>query len=283
VIDEIEDIIGIDATDTQSRDAKNGVGIDTSWRPIAKVPPPKGDPGAPLSALIIDSWFDNYVGVVMLVRVMNGTLKPKDKILLMVQGSTYNCEQVGVFTPKSVARDSLSAGDVGFIIAGIKEIDAAKVGDTVTLAARPAAPLPGHEGSRSIAGSIRGVNQPALRDALNKLKERCVAALRAGGSQALGFGFRLGSAPWISQERLEREHDILITTAPTVVYQVLMRRHAARDRESVEAARLVLCRGNPRADHHGDDPDAAGIRRARDHPVHGEAGRAEKYAVFADR
>src|SRR6187401_1909759 len=137
VIDEIEDIIGIDATDAVRASAKNGIGIDDILEAvIAKVPSPKGDPAAPLSALIIDSWFDNYVGVVMLVRVMDGTLRPKDKILLMATGATYLCEQVGVFTPKSVGREQLSAGEVGFIIAGIKELKAAKVGDTVTLANR---------------------------------------------------------------------------------------------------------------------------------------------------
>ena len=140
MITEIEDIIGIHAHDAVRASAKNGDGIDDILEAvIAKIPPPKGDPAAPLQALIIDSWFDNYVGVVMLVRVMQGTLKPRDKILLMAAGANYTCEQVGVFTPKSVARESLSAGEVGFIIAGIKEIHAAKVGDTVTLAARPAA------------------------------------------------------------------------------------------------------------------------------------------------
>ena len=235
VIDEIEDIIGIDATDAVRASAKNGVGIDDILEAvIAKVPPPVGDPGAPLSALIIDSWFDNYVGVVMLVRVMNGTLKPKDKILLMVQGSTYNCEQVGVFTPKSVARDSLSAGDVGFIIAGIKEIDAAKVGDTVTLAARPAAaPLPGFKEVKPqvFAGlyPVESNQYEALRDALNKLKLNDASLhYEPEVSQALGFGFRCGFLGLlhmdIVQERLEREYDMdLITTAPTVVYQVLMR------------------------------------------------------------
>src|SRR5262245_9504961 len=145
VIDEIEDIIGIDATDAVRASAKNGIGIDDILEAvIEKVPPPKGDPDASLTALIIDSWFDNYVGVVMLVRVMDGTLRPKDKIQLMATGATYHCEQVGVFTPKAVGRDELAAGDVGYIIAGIKEIHAARVGDTVTLAARPAAaPLPG--------------------------------------------------------------------------------------------------------------------------------------------
>ena len=235
VIDEIEDIIGIDATDAVRASAKNGVGIDDILEAvIAKVPPPVGDPEAPLSALIIDSWFDNYVGVVMLVRVMNGTLKPKDKILLMVQGSTYNCEQVGVFTPKSVARDSLSAGDVGFIIAGIKEIDAAKVGDTVTLANRPApAPLPGFKEVKPqvFAGlyPVESNQYEALRDALEKLHLND-SSLRyePETSQALGFGFRCGFLGLlhmdIVQERLEREYDMeLITTAPTVVYQILMR------------------------------------------------------------
>jgi GTP-binding protein LepA len=170
----------------------------------------------------------------MLVRVMDGTLKPKDKILLMVQGSTYNCEQVGVFTPKSVARDSLSAGDVGFIIAGIKEIDAAKVGDTVTLAARPAAaPLPGFKEVKPqvFAGlyPVESNQYEALRDALNKLKLNDASLhYEPEVSQALGFGFRCGFLGLlhmdIVQERLEREYDMdLITTAPTVVYQVLMR------------------------------------------------------------
>ncbi len=170
----------------------------------------------------------------MLVRVMDGTLKPKDKILLMVQGSTYNCEQVGVFTPKSVARDALSAGDVGFIIAGIKEIDAAKVGDTVTLAARPAAaPLPGFKEVKPqvFAGlyPVESNQYEALRDALNKLKLNDASLhYEPEVSQALGFGFRCGFLGLlhmdIVQERLEREYDMdLITTAPTVVYQVLMR------------------------------------------------------------
>ena len=186
------------------------------------------------TALIIDSWFDNYVGVVMLVRVMDGTLRPKDKILLMAQGQTYNCEQVGVFTPKSIARDELSAGDVGFIIAGIKEIDAAKVGDTVTLANRPAAvPLPGFKDVKPqvFAGlyPVEANQYEALRDALNKLKLNDASLhYEPEVSQALGFGFRCGFLGLlhmdIVQERLEREYDMdLITTAPTVIYQVLMR------------------------------------------------------------
>jgi len=235
VIDEIEDIIGIDATDAVRASAKNGIGIDDILEAvIAKVPPPSGNPDAPLTALIIDSWFDNYVGVVMLVRVMDGTLRPKDKILLMAQGQTYNCEQVGVFTPKSIARDELSAGDVGFIIAGIKEIDAAKVGDTVTLANRPAAvPLPGFKDVKPqvFAGlyPVEANQYEALRDALNKLKLNDASLhYEPEVSQALGFGFRCGFLGLlhmdIVQERLEREYDMdLITTAPTVIYQVLMR------------------------------------------------------------
>ncbi len=235
VIDEIEDIIGIDATDAVRASAKNGVGIDDILEAvIAKVPPPTGDAEAPLSALIIDSWFDNYVGVVMLVRVKDGTLRPKEKIRLMAAGGIYGCEQVGVFTPKAIERDQLSAGDVGFIIAGIKEIDAAKVGDTVTSAVRPAAaPLPGFKEVKPqvFAGlyPVESNQYEALRDALNKLKLNDASLhYEPEVSQALGFGFRCGFLGLlhmdIVQERLEREYDMdLITTAPTVVYQVLMR------------------------------------------------------------
>src|SRR5437899_12288026 len=145
VIEEIEDIIGLPAHDAILASAKTGEGVDDILEAvIARIPPPSGDPAAPLQALIIDSWFDNYVGVVMLVRVMDGTLKPRDKIVLMATGAAYTCEQVGVFTPRSSARESLAAGDVGFVIAGIKELKDARVGDTVTHASRPAAaPLPG--------------------------------------------------------------------------------------------------------------------------------------------
>ena len=196
--------------------------------------PPKGDSSAPFTALIIDSWFDNYVGVVMLVRVMDGTVKPKDKVQLMATGATYLCEQVGVFTPKALAREELSAGDVGFIVAGIKEIHAAKVGDTVTLASRPAkAALPGFKDVKPqvFAGlyPVESNQYEALRDALDKLKLNDASLhYEPEVSQALGFGFRCGFLGLlhmdIVQERLEREYDMdLITTAPTVVYQVLLR------------------------------------------------------------
>jgi len=235
VIEEIEDIIGIPAHDALRCSAKTGDGLDDVLEAvIARIPAPKGDAARPLQALIIDSWFDNYVGVVMLVRVMQGTLKPRDKILLMAVGATYNCEQVGVFTPKSVARDSLSAGEVGFIIAGIKEIHAAKVGDTVTLATRPAAAaLPGFKDVKPqvFAGlyPVESNQYEALRDALAKLKLNDASLhYEPEVSQALGFGFRCGFLGLlhmdIVQERLEREYDMdLITTAPTVIYQILSR------------------------------------------------------------
>ena len=235
VIDEIEDIIGIVAEDAIRASAKTGEGIDDILEAvIARVPPPQGDRDAPLQALLIDSWFDNYVGVVMLVRVMQGTLKPRDKILLMASGASYICEQVGVFTPRSAARDELAAGDVGFITAGIKELKAAMVGDTVTSAARPAkAALPGFKEVKPqvFAGlyPVESNQYEALRNALDKLKLNDASLhYEPEVSQALGFGFRCGFLGLlhmdIVQERLEREYDMdLITTAPTVVYQVLTR------------------------------------------------------------
>ena len=232
---EIEEVIGIDASDAVQCSAKSGLGVeDVLESLIARVPPPKGDPDAPVQALIVDSWFDNYVGVVMLVRVMNGTLRPKDKILLMATGSQHLVESVGVFTPKSVAREALSAGQVGFIIAGIKELKAAKVGDTVTLAAKPApAPLPGFKEVQPqvFAGlfPVEANQYDALRDSLEKLKLNDAALMyEPEVSQALGFGFRCGFLGLlhmeIVQERLEREFGMdLITTAPTVIYEVILR------------------------------------------------------------
>jgi len=235
VIDEIEDIIGIDAEDAIRASAKTGEGVDDILEAvIARIPPPSGDPAAPLQALLIDSWFDNYVGVVMLVRVMQGTLKPRERILLMASGASYMCEQVGVFTPRSVSRDQLSAGEVGFITAGIKELKAAMVGDTITSVTRPAAhALPGFKEVKPqvFAGlyPVESNQYEALRNALDKLKLND-ASLRYEPevSQALGFGFRCGFLGLlhmdIVQERLEREYDMdLITTAPTVVYQVQTR------------------------------------------------------------
>jgi GTP-binding protein LepA len=235
VIAEIEDIIGIVAEDAVRASAKTGEGVeDILDAVIARIPAPCGNPDGPLKALIIDSWFDNYVGVVMLVRVVDGALRPKDRILLMANKSTYLCEQVGVFTPKSQARTELLAGEVGFIIAGIKELKAAQVGDTITLADRPAIePLPGFKEIQPqvFAGlyPVESNQYEALRDALEKLHLND-SSLRyePETSQALGFGFRCGFLGLlhmdIVQERLEREYDMeLITTAPTVVYQILMR------------------------------------------------------------
>lgn len=234
-IQEIEDVIGIDAHDATPCSAKTGQGVeDVIEALIAKVPPPKGDPDAPLQALIIDSWFDNYVGVVMLVRVVNGTLRPKDKVLLMANGSQHLVEQVGIFSPKSIQREALSAGQVGFVIAGIKELKAAKVGDTITTVARKAeAPLPGFKEVKPqvFAGlyPVEANQYEALRESLEKLRLNDASLqFEPEVSQALGFGFRCGFLGLlhmeIVQERLEREFDMdLITTAPTVVYQVQMR------------------------------------------------------------
>ncbi|MDL1861608.1 elongation factor 4 [Betaproteobacteria bacterium PRO7] len=232
---EIEDVIGIDAHDAVLASAKTGMGVDEILeRIIERVPPPKGDPAAPLQALIIDSWFDNYVGVVMLVRVVNGVIRPKDKILLMATGASHLVEQVGVFTPKSRQREQLTAGEVGFVIAGIKELRDARVGDTVTHERKPAAaPLPGFKEVKPqvFAGlyPVEANQYEALRDALTKLQLNDAALhFEPEVSQALGFGFRCGFLGLlhmdIVQERLEREYDMdLITTAPSVVYEVLLR------------------------------------------------------------
>jgi GTP-binding protein LepA len=235
VIQEIEDVIGVDATDAVRCSAKTGFGVrDVLEAVIAKVPPPVGDATKPLKALVIDAWFDNYVGVVMLVRVIDGTVRPKDKIRLMATGAEHLCEQVGVFTPKSLQRTALSAGEVGFIIAGIKELANAKVGDTVTLAGKPAAEaLAGFKEVKPqvFAGlyPVESNQFEALRTALEKLSLNDASLLfEPENSTALGFGFRCGFLGLlhmeIVQERLEREYDMdLITTAPTVVYELLLK------------------------------------------------------------
>jgi GTP-binding protein LepA len=243
-IQEIEDVIGIPAHDAIRCSAKTGEGIDEVLEAvIARIPPPKGDPAKPLKALVIDSWFDNYVGVVMLLRVVDGTLRGKDRVKLMATGAVHQVEQLGVFTPKSVARETLPAGSVGFMIAGIKELKEAKVGDTVTLADEPAAePLPGFKEIQPqvFAGlyPVESNQYEALRDALTKLQLND-ASLRfePETSQALGFGFRCGFLGLlhmdIVQERLEREYDMdLITTAPTVVYEVKTRDGAVTEIEN---------------------------------------------------
>jgi GTP-binding protein LepA len=235
VIEEIEDIVGIPAAEALAVSAKTGQGVkELLDKVVQETPPPKGDPNAPLKALIIDSWFDNYVGVVMLIRMIDGELRAKDQIRLMANQTSHQCEQVGVFTPRSVAQDKLSAGEVGFVISGIKELQAAKVGDTITLAKNPAKDaLPGFKEVKAqvFAGlyPVEANEYDALRDALEKLQLNDASLhFEAETSQALGFGFRCGFLGLlhldIVQERLEREYGMnLITTAPTVVYQVLMK------------------------------------------------------------
>lgn len=232
--EEIEDVIGIDATDAVECSAKTGMGIDDILERIVRdVPPPTGDEKVPLQALIIDSWFDNYVGIVTLVRVVNGVIRPKDKVMLMASGATHLVEQVGVFTPKAQVRDCLKPGEVGFVVSGIKELKEARVGDTFTLAQNPAqAPLPGFKEVKPqvFAGlyPVESNQYDALREALLKLQLNDAALqFEPEVSQALGFGFRAGFLGLlhmdIVQERLEREYDMdLITTAPSVVYEVLM-------------------------------------------------------------
>ncbi len=234
-IKEIEDVVGIAAADAVRASAKTGEGVeDILEAVIARIPPPGGDPDARLKALIIDSWFDNYVGVIMLVRVVDGMLRPKDKVLLMSTRSSHLCEQVGVFTPKSQPREQLSAGEVGFVMAGVKELKEARVGDTMTHADDPAAEaLPGFKEIKPqvFAGlyPVEANQYEALRDALEKLKLNDASLqYEPEVSQALGFGFRCGFLGLlhmdIVQERLEREYDVdLITTAPTVVYEVALR------------------------------------------------------------
>ena len=236
VIGEIEDIIGIEAQDAVRASAKTGIGIDDILEAlIARVPSPKGDASAPLKALIIDSWFDNYLGTIALVRVMQGTLKPKDKIRMMGIARDYFTDQVGLFTPKRHPVPALHAGEVGYVIAGIKDVKGARVGDTITHAERPAdAPLPGFKEikPRVFAGlyPVESHDYDAFRDALEKLQLNDASLhYEPETSLALGFGFRCGFLGMlhmeIIQERLEREYELnLITTAPTVVYEVVTRR-----------------------------------------------------------
>jgi GTP-binding protein LepA len=230
---EIGDIIGIDAADAVEVSAKTGLGVhELLERLVQRIPPPQGDADAPLQALIIDSWFDNYVGVISLVRVMQGTLKRRQKIRIMSTGRDFQAEKVGVFSPRRVDRELLKAGDVGFIIAGIKEIDGAPVGDTITLAERPAAQaLPGFKKvqPRVFSGLFPIVSDAYedLREALQKLRLNDASLhFEPETSQALGFGFRCGFLGMlhmeIVQERLEREYNLdLISTAPTVIYEIL--------------------------------------------------------------
>jgi len=233
VVTEIEEIIGLDASDALHVSAKTGIGIpDLLEMLVERIPPPVGDIDKPLRALIIDSWFDSYVGVISLVRVMDGCIRPKDKMYVMSTGRTHQIEKVGRFTPKRQDRPILEPGEVGYIIAGIKEIDGVPVGDTITHADnRAAGPLPGFEQiqPRVFSGlyPVSSDDYEAFREALQKLRLNDAALhFEPETSQALGFGFRCGFLGMlhmeIVQERLEREYDLdLITTAPTVIYEVL--------------------------------------------------------------
>ncbi len=233
VINEIEEIIGIPAQNAIRVSAKSGLGIDELLEHlVANIPPPQGDPEAPLQALIIDSWFDSYLGVVSLVRVKQGTLRLREKIQVMSTGRNYEASKIGIFTPKATDTGILRAGEVGFVVANIKDIDGAPVGDTLTHAQRPAAEaLPGFQKiqPKVYAGlfPISAEDYEQFRDALAKLKLNDAALFyEPESSEALGFGFRCGFLGMlhmeIVQERLEREYDLdLITTAPTVIYEIL--------------------------------------------------------------
>jgi GTP-binding protein LepA len=234
-IQEIEDVIGIQAKEALRVSAKTGENVPEALEAvIARIPAPSGDSEARLKALVIDSWFDNYVGVVMLVRMVDGTLKPRDRLLLMSTGAEHVCEQVGVFTPKSTPREQLSAGEVGFVVAGVKELREAKIGDTMTSADHPAdEPLPGFKEIKPqvFAGlyPVESNQYEGLRDALGKLHLNDASFhYEPETSMALGFGFRCGFLGLlhmdIVQERLEREYGMqLITTAPSVIYEVQLR------------------------------------------------------------
>jgi len=232
---EIEEVIGIDATDAIEISAKTGLNVRKVLEAIiARIPPPRDTGESQLKALIVDSWFDNYLGVISLVRVVQGEIRVGDKILVMSTGRSWNVEQVGVFTPKREQRKCLSAGQVGFVCAAIKEVHGAPVGDTLTNSAKPATQaLPGFQKikPRVFAGLFptEADAYPALREALEKLKLNDSAMqFEPESSEAMGFGFRCGFLGMlhmeIVQERLEREYDLdLITTAPTVIYQVLLK------------------------------------------------------------
>jgi len=231
---EIEDIIGIEASDALCVSAKTGEGIDAVLEAmVERIPAPTGDASATLKALIVDSWFDNYLGVVSLIRMVDGSVKKGDKIRVMSTGRDYLVDQVGVFTPKRELRDSLSAGEVGFLVASVKDIHGAPVGDTLTLSRQPAeTPLPGFQPQqpRVFAGMFPSKSEyyPNLRVALEKLQLNDAALhFEPESSEALGFGFRCGFLGLlhmeIIQERLEREYDVdLITTSPTVIYEIAL-------------------------------------------------------------
>ena len=262
--------MGLDPAGAIYASAKEGTGTREILDAIvARLPPPKGDPHAPLKALIFDSWYDAYRGVIVLVRVIDGEVRPGTKIRLMAQGQSYDVDEVGIFSPKPATVERLGVGEVGFVIAGIRRVTDAKIGDTVTDSARPTAKaFPGFREIKPMVFAglypVEGHAYAELRDALEKLRLNDASFFfEPETSMALGFGFRCGFLGLlhmeIVQERLEREFNMdLVTTAPAVLYRVTTTDGtSSRDRQPGQAARGRPNREAGRADHHGDDPDAS--------------------------
>ncbi len=289
---QITDIIGLDGGGAILASAKVGTGVPEILEAIvARLPPPAGSTDAPLKALIFDSWYDPYRGVVIVVRVIDGTLRPGMKIRLMAEGQDYESLQVGIFTPKAVQVDELGVGEVGFLVANIKKISDAKIGDTITETGRATTePFPGFKELKPMVFAglypVEGHEYPELRDALEKLRLNDASFFyEPETSVALGFGFRCGFLGLlhmeIVQERLEREFDMdLVTTAPGVLVPGDdHRRSGAGDRQPLEAARSRPDQGDRRAGHHGHDPDAGGTRGRHPATVPGQARGAENTRV----
>ena len=285
---QIEEIIGLDAGGAVLASAKEGTGVHEILEAIVhRLPPPTGDPEAPLRALIFDSWYDPYRGVIILTRVLDGVIRAGMKIRLMAKGQEYEVDQVGVFSPKSVAVESLGVGEVGFIFAGIKTVSDAQIGDTITEASRPTSePFPGFKVSKPMVFAglypVEGSEYPELRDALEKLRLNDASFFfEPETSAALGFGFRCGFLGLlhmeIVQERLEREFDMdLVTTAPGVLYRVTTTDGGdTGNRQPVEAAGHRPDREDRRAGDHRDDADAVGARRRHPSALPGKARHPE--------
>ena len=291
VIQEIEEIIGIDASEALHVSAKTGIGIEDLLEQSGRTnSAARGRSAGAVAGLIIDSWFDNFVGVVALVRVMNGSLPRKQKIEMMSTGRSFLVDRVGTFTPKTQDCETLHCGEVGYVIAGIKEIEAARVGDTITLAGAPAEePLPGFEAvtparfRRALPGQL-GRLRSISRRAGQAAPERCLAALRTRDLPGAGFGFRCGFLGMlhmeIIQERLEREYQLdLITTAPTVVYQIVDTQGEISEIHNPAQLDEIDVAGNSRTDYSCQYSGASTVCRRRDETVPGEAWCAEAYAL----
>ena len=284
---QIEEIIGLDGTGAILTSAKEGIGItDVLEAVVTRLPPPTGDCSAPLKALIFDSWYDPYRGVVIVARVLDGTLRKGTKIRLMAQGQDYEIDQIGVFSPKPEPIDELGAGEVGFIVANIKTVSDAKIGDTITETNRPAAqPFPGFKELKPMVFAglypVESHQYAELREALEKLRLNDASFFfEPETSAALGFGFRCGFLGLlhmeIVQERLEREFNMdLVTTAPGVLYRVTTTDGQVLEIDSPSKLPEAERREDRGADHHGDDPDAVRARRRHPAAVPGQARRPE--------